>query len=303
MEAAHERGAMVVAGDVDGLAPALFIADASARTPEIGVPNYLADLIELVHRHGIRLLVPTIDTDLPVLAAGRASLEAAGCRVATSSEAFVAITMDKYATVEAFGSNGIPVPRSWLPPIQRPEELPEVVFVKPRNGSASKDVHAVGLADLDGTVAIVPDAVVQELLTGPEITIDALVDFDGLPIHYVPRIRIKTLGGESIQGVTLAHDDSIESWIERVISVCSDLGARGPLTIQAFMTDDGPVLTEVNPRFGGGFPLAHAAGGRYPEWLLDMVAGVPVAPRLRDYEAGLYMTRSNVERFVRAPLW
>jgi carbamoyl-phosphate synthase large subunit len=85
--------------------------------------------------------------------------------------------------------------------------------------------------------------------------------------------------------------------------VCSTLGAAGPLTIQAFLTPQGPVLLEVNPRFGGGFPLALAAGGTYPAWLLDMVAGVPVEPRLRAYEPGVYMTRHYVERFETRPKW
>ena len=150
---------------------------------------------------------------------------------------------------------------------------------------------------------LVPDAIVQEVLRGPEITIDALLDLEGRPIHFVPRLRIRTLGGESVQGVTLDHDPSLEEWIERVLQRCSELGAIGPLTIQAFLEPDGPVLSEINPRFGGGFPLALVAGGDYPKWLLDMVEGTPVPPRLREYQAGLYMTRYNVEQFIRQPKW
>ena len=63
---------------------------------------------------------------------------------------------------------------------------------------------------------LVREPIVQEVLTGPEITIDALLDLEGRPIHYVPRRRIRTLGGESIQGVTLEHDTAFETWIEDV---------------------------------------------------------------------------------------
>ena len=127
---------------------------------------------------------------------------------------------------------------------------------------------------------LVREPIVQEVLTGPEITIDALLDLDGRPIHYVPRRRIRTLGGESIQGVTLEHDTAFETWIEDVLDRCSEMGARGPLTLQAFMGTAGPVLSEINARFGGGFPLALEAGGAYPGWLLDMIDGVAVRPRL-----------------------
>ena len=111
------------------------------------------------------------------------------------------------------------------------------------------------------------------------------------------------MGGESVQGVTLEHDPDLEAWIERVLVLSSSFGAAGPLTIQAFLTPDGPVLSEINPRFGGGYPLALAAGGTYPEWLLEMVDGRAVAPRLGQYEAGLFMTRYYVEVFTRTPKW
>ena len=83
----------------------------------------------------------------------------------------------------------------------------------------------------------------------------------------------------------------------------SDLGAVGPLTLQAFLTPDGPVLSEINARFGGGFPLGLAAGADYPRWLLAMVAGETLEPRLGAYESGLFMTRYYVEHFTRRPAW
>ena len=83
---------------------------------------------------------------------------------------------------------------------------------------------------------MVPDPIVQEVLTGPEITIDALLDLEGRPLHYVPRRRIRTLGGESIQGVTLDHDPALEPWIVRVLERSAEMGAAGPLTLQAFLT-------------------------------------------------------------------
>jgi len=85
--------------------------------------------------------------------------------------------------------------------------------------------------------------------------------------------------------------------------VAARLGARGPITLQAFLTARGPVLIEDNPRFGGGFPLAYAAGGHYPEWLLALLAGERIEPRLGAYQKGLYMTRYNVEYFTTEPLW
>lgn len=303
MDAVHERGGRVYAADVDGLAPALYVADEAIRSQRIDDVAYIDDLLASVARHGIRLLVPTIDTDLPILARHVARFEAAGCRLAISAPAFIETTMDKYASGLAFEAVGVRGPRSWIPPLPAHAELPRQVFVKPRAGSASQDTYRIDLAELDGVLRLVRDPIVQEVLTGPEITIDALLDLDGRPIHYVPRRRIRTLGGESIQGVTLEHEPAFETWIEAVLAACAGMGARGPLTLQAFVGTAGPALSEVNARFGGGFPLALEAGGAYPRWLLDMVEGLAVRPRLREYETGVYMTRANAERFVRRPKW
>ena len=107
-KAAHERGGRVYAADVDGLAPALYLADEAIRSLRTDDIAYVDDLLASVARHGIRLLVPTIDTDLPILARHVARFEAAGCRVAISSSAFIETTMDKHLSGLAFGAAGHP---------------------------------------------------------------------------------------------------------------------------------------------------------------------------------------------------
>jgi carbamoyl-phosphate synthase large subunit len=303
VDAAHERNGLVHAGDVDGLAPALYLADRATRIRHTDDPAYITDLLEVVERNEIKLVIPTIDADLPILASNQGAFASLGCRIVVSAPTFVDITLDKHQTGVTFGGAGIHVPWSWLPPVAENAGLPERVFAKPRRGSASQDQYQVAREELAGILPLVVDPIVQEVLTGSEITVDALLNFEGRPIHYVPRFRLRTLGGESVQGVTLEHVERIDGWIERVLHLCSRLGAVGPLTIQAFDTPDGLVLSEINPRFGGGYPLAEAAGGAYAAWLLDMVEGREVPQRLGAYESGLYMTRYNVEHFTRQPMW
>jgi carbamoyl-phosphate synthase large subunit len=302
VDASAERGGLTYAADVDALAPSLFLAEGAVRLSPSNDPRYVDRLLEIVAGLRIRLLVPTIDPDLPILSGSRQRLEEAGCMVAVSNEAFVSITADKLATVTAFRSHGVDVPATWLPGTDR-SELPERVFLKPSRGSASKDTYVVDRSDLDRLLPMIDGPILQEVLDGPEITIDALLDFGGRPIHFVPRRRIRTLAGESIQGVTLEHDVEFEAWITALLHLCGELGAAGPLTLQAFQTGRGPVLSEINARFGGGFPLGLAAGGLYPAWLLDLAAGIEVPSRLGEYEPGLYMTRHHVEILIRSPKW
>ncbi len=301
-KAAHARGGRVWAGDLDGLAPALFFADEAVRLPRVTEGDYLPALLDLVERYAIRLVVPTIDTELPTLAGAHDEFEARGCQLATSTADLVQISGDKWATYEAAQRAGIATMRSWLPDALEDESLPEALFVKPRNGSASQHTYTASRETLSSVLARVPRPIIQERIGGDEVTIDALFDFEGRLLHFVPRRRVRTVGGESIQGVTL-RDERLNGWLEDVLRRLGALGARGPVTAQAFDTDGQFLLLEVNPRFGGGFPLGYAAGARYPEWLLALVAGEDVSPRLGEYEDGLYMTRYYAEHFTREPAW
>ena len=50
-------------------------------------------------------------------------------------------------------------------------------------------------------------------------------------------------------------------------------------------------MTDVNPRFGGAFPLPLAAGSRYPELALALARGERPEPRLGEFREGVVMTR------------
>jgi carbamoyl-phosphate synthase large subunit len=300
-KATQTLGGKVLAGDRDGLAPSLYLADKAFKLPLVNADDYVSFLLSLVRKHHIRLIVPTIDTELLVLAQNKALFGEAECTALISTTEFVEITTDKWLTCTAFAAQEIDTPKSWLPN-NLEDDLPQKLFVKPRDGSASRDAQKVDRDKLDDVLTRVANAIIQEELVGPEITIDALIDLNGRPIHYVPRLRIKTLAGESIQGVTLP-DRELRNWLTKTLEVASHLGARGPITLQAFLTDRGPVLSEINSRFGGGFPLTYAAGGKYPDWILGMIRGEHLSNRIGDYQSSLYMTRYHVEHFISEPLW
>jgi carbamoyl-phosphate synthase large subunit len=299
--AVRSYGGKVMAADPDPLAPACALADEAFCVPLVNRASYVDALLRLARGKGVGLIVPTIDTELPVLAEQGERFRAAGVLVAGSKPGFVALCRDKWETFRVFQAEGIEVPASWLPGPELPA-LPEQLFLKPRDGSASVNAYPCAREDLARLLPMVPNPIIQERLDGSEVTLDALLDFQGRPIHFVPRERIRTLGGESIQGVTLDVPE-LDAWAARVLEVCGRLGAQGPITLQAFLTGRGPVLTEINPRFGGGFPLALAAGGDYPAWLVALQRGETLQPRLGQYRRGLYMTRYYTEIFKETLPW
>jgi carbamoyl-phosphate synthase large subunit len=302
LEAVEQRKWRVIAGDHDALAPALYLAHQAVHLPLIRDPGYTERLLQVAIAESVRLIVPTIDTELLPLASLTGRFQQHRCTILISSPEFVEITGDKWLTMEHFRAEGIAVPQSWLPDQIDDAALPSDLFIKPRAGSASQNAFSTTRDSLRGIIDSVPNAIVQERLSGPEITVDALLDLEGEPIHFVPRRRIRTLGGESIQGVTI-DDSALHDWIVRILQIASKRGAKGPLTLQAFLTEKGPVLTEINPRFGGGFPLTRAAGGDYPAWILDELEGNKPKPCFGEFKRNLYMTRYYVEHFTEQPLW
>lgn len=296
-EEARKTGGKVFAGDIDGLAPALFMADYPIKLPPVHEEHFIPALLEMVQKYKIRLVVPTIDHELPVYTHWQEEFAKVNCRLLISTADLIEICGDKWQTIKVFGAKGYTVPRSWLADNLDLVQLPETLFVKPRNGSASQNTFSVKKTDLAVILPFIPKPIIQEYISGKEITIDALLDFKGQLIHYVPRLRIRALGGESIQGLTIS-DREFRDWIVELLNEIGKLGGRGPITVQAFLTENGPVLSEINPRFGGGVPLTLAAGGNYPAWILQMVAGREITPKIGEYKVGLYMTRYYREIFT-----
>lgn len=296
-----ENGVRVVAVDCDPLAPALRYADRAHLVPRLDDPSYVETLTRIARAENVRLVVPTIDTELALMAKLAESWGKDGRIIVISSPDFVELTADKWTTTLRLGALGIATPVSWLDPeAALRESSASTFFVKPRRGSASLMAAPVSRRQVAAALSLIEEGVIQERLNGVEITVDVLLDLSGRLVHYVPRIRLKTLAGESIEGRTLAATD-LENWIERVGQAVARLGARGVITVQAFLTDRGPVLTEINPRFAGGFPLAYAAGADYPSWLIEMALGREVPARLGAYEVGMTLTRYLIDLVESAP--
>jgi carbamoyl-phosphate synthase large subunit len=279
-------GAYTIATDMNPLAPALYHADAKAFAPAVADPGYVPALAEIGAEHDVRLIVPLTDLDHNVLAERRAELDAF---VLLPPAETVELTNDKWLAHLFFEQNGIPSPASWLPE-DVPEDVGFPVLVKPRRGFGSRNIFRAedrGELDFFLRYTTVP-SIVQAVCPGEEFSIDVFSDFEGRCLNAIPRTMIESKGGESIKGMT------IKDWelIEFGRRVAEALGIWGPANIQCFRTRKGRhEVTDVNPRFGGAFPLPRAAGSRYPELAIALANGERPEPRLGDFREGVVMTR------------
>jgi carbamoyl-phosphate synthase large subunit len=280
-------GATTVAADVDRLAPALYHADRMALVPNVSDPSYVPSLAHLIDQHDVRLVVPLTDLDQEILAEHTSDLASA---LVLAPPAEVSRTMgDKYLAHLFFDERGIASPSTWLPR-DVPADASYPLLVKVRKGFGSRHIYKADTADeLAFFLAHTPvDSMVQALCRGEEFSIDVFCDLAGRCLNAIPRTMIQSKGGESIKGMSIQDPELIAHGVR----VAEAIGIVGPANIQCFREADGSLpVTDVNPRFGGGFPLPLAAGSGYPELALALARGERPEPRLGDFRAGVVMTR------------
>jgi carbamoyl-phosphate synthase large subunit len=285
------RGGVTVACDLNPLSPALYAADVRALVPAVSDPGYIPTLLELVREHGLRAVLPLTDLDQRILSEQREAFAEAGATVVASGPEVCDRCADKHAAARFFDANGIPSPRTWLPEDLPPyDELRFPVLVKSRRGFGSRDIYRCkDVQELEFFLGYTPvPSMVQEVCVGEEFSIDVLSDLGGRCLSSIPRSMIESKGGESIKGSTLDDPELVAFGAQ----VAEALPIRGPATIQCFRTASGRhEVTDVNPRFGGAFPLPLAAGGAYPSLVLALARGERIEPRLGAYRAGVVMTR------------
>jgi carbamoyl-phosphate synthase large subunit len=286
VDAFRRAGATTVAADVNPLAPALYAADQHALVPRIEDDAYLPALRTLVGEHDVQLVVPLTDLDQVKLAQARDEL---GVLVLLPDAETVERLGDKYLAHVFFEELGIASPPTWLPN-GVPDDALFPLLVKARRGFGSRHIYrADDRAQLGFFLGYTPvESIVQACLAGEEFSIDVFCDLDGRCLNAIPRTMIESKGGESIKGMTIRD----ERLIELARDVAEKLRLVGPANIQCFRENDGThFITDINPRFGGGFPLPLAAGGRYPELALALARGEHPEPRLGDFREGIVMTR------------
>jgi len=280
------------------LSSACQAADIRYAVPRCTDQNFIPSLLNICRQEGVALIVPTIDTELPALAEASKVFGNVGTRVIVSSLHVVSIARDKLQTARLFSNAQVPVPRT----VRLKELLSEPlgwqwpIVLKPVGGSSSVGLqiaHTIDEARRTGTTR--DDYIAQELLVGREYTVNVFFDKNGQLKCVIPHWRIETRSGEVSKGRT----ERVPVLVEIAQKIAGALpGARGALCFQAILTSDGRVgVFELNARFGGGYPLAHRAGARFAQWILEEEAGLPPTAH-DDWDEGITMLRYDAAVFI-----
>lgn len=254
--------------------PACIEADKAFAVPNAESEAFIPRMLAICEREGIQLIVPTIDTELVAYSEARERFARIGCHVAVSDPGLVRMARDKLATARFLAEEGLPSPHTVSVDefLSRHKDLKLPLLAKPRHGSSSRGIMMVHGREEIMAVDLTEPYILQEYLEGREFTISLYFDDDGALRSAIPHERLRVRSGEVEKGVTCG-DAMLRNLAWRLGKRLS--GARGAMCFQVRMDAQGnPSIFEINARFGGGYPLAHQAGARFTQWMLEERLGM-----------------------------
>ena len=286
----------VIGVDCDLLAPALSLCDVVIIVQEIKNEQYFLKIDSLCDTYKIDLIIPLIDIELLIFASKRNYFLSKGVNINISELDTIRLFRDKYSMyLDLLSMSEMNQPQTCLLKDYKENIFQgKKVILKPRSGSSSIGIYCVesrqvcsfaNLMMLDQDEYLAQAYIPYEF----EVTIDVFVGRDGDVLEMCQRRRIKTRGGEVSQGITM-NDPILAA---HVIELVKRYAFYGVVNMQFMFAGEKFFLGEVNPRFGGGYPLAHKAGANLLEHFIS-----EKKIKLARYQLGLKMLRYDAAIFV-----
>ena len=290
-----DRG-RIIATDCSNLAPAVYDADAFYLVPRITAPGYLDAILDICKKEQITGVFSLIDPELSMLAKERDRFLAVGTTPIISDYDLVETCFDKFRMYELLQKMQIPTGKCYVEKeafyqaVER-GEISYPVFVKPVKGSASIHINKVNSAkEIEVLFDLYDDLMIQEFMDGQEYGADVYIDMiSGKCTDIFIKKKIKMRAGETDKSVSVKD----EKLFELIRKFAEDCGFRGMIDIDIFEIGDTYYISEVNPRFGGGYPHAYACGVNMPKAVITNLAGQENEVRIGSYAENICMMKYN----------
>ncbi len=286
----------VVATDMSPNAPALYEADKYYLVPRVTEPGYVERILEICKEEEISGVFSLIDPELSILAWREKEFREAGVTIIGSSYELCERALDKWQMYKWLEEHDYACARSYVDKEAFYADVEKKlisypVFVKPVRGSAS---IAISIAEDRETIEVLfshlDGLMIQEYLNGQEIGADCYIDMQsGELVSMFTKKKLVMRAGETDKGVSF-KEPRLFAFIE---SFVKESGFLGQIDIDIFACDGKYYISEVNPRFGGGYPHAYECGVNHMKYIVANLEGKMNIPQIGDYEEGLVMMKYN----------
>ena len=300
-KAALQGEGRVIATDMSELAPAIYEADAYYIVPRMTDEHYLDVIYDICRKEKIDGVLSLIDPELSLLAAHESDFSMLGVKVIGSPYEQCERSLDKFQMYQWLNSHGYHCAKSYMDKEQFYSDLEEgkisfPVFVKPAKGSASIAISKVyDKETVDLLFAHEEGLMIQEFLNGQEIGADVYIDMiSGEVVSIFTKKKLKMRAGETDKAVSF-KDEKLFLLIEQFVK---ESGFSAQIDIDIFDVDGEYYISEVNPRFGGGYPHAYESGADHMEMIINNLKGNANDKQIGNYRDGSVMMK-YVELMVR----
>ncbi|MDG5815670.1 ATP-grasp domain-containing protein [Chitinispirillales bacterium ANBcel5] len=291
----------IIATDCSELAPALYDADKHFIVPEMNSEKYLDVILSICKENTIKSVFSLIDPELSLLGKNRERFLEIGTVPVISDYEVVEMCFDKYRFYEFLVKNGFKSIKSYT---NRSLFYQDVeagtieypVFVKPVRGSASININKVSSKkEVENLFERYDNLMIQEFMGGVEYGIDVYIDMiSDEPVALFAKEKIKMRAGETDKSVSIKE----ERLFDLIISFVKKAKFKGIIDIDLFEKNGEYYFSEVNPRFGGGYPHAYEAGVNIPHMIINNANGVANENVIGNYDEGVCMMKYNEVKII-----
>jgi carbamoyl-phosphate synthase large subunit len=293
-EALKEKG-KIFAADCSKYAPALYNADNYFIVSPASDKNYIDELFNICLENDGKGVISLNDIELPVLAHYKSKFMEKGIQLVVSDPETVDVCYDKYKTFKFLKENKFPFPKTF---ISLNEALMEIkskiirfpLLIKPRKGSAGLGMKEVyNIKELQNGFNEKENLIIQEFIQGVQYGIDVFSNSSLVPVSIYAKKVIRIRAGVADKEVTV-YDTKMIDYIRNLVG---KLGLYGPGDIDLIKRGNEYVVLEINPRFGGGYPLAHAAGADFPKKIIRLINGDLLEDDFKRYPDNIVMMKQD----------
>ncbi|HHW46611.1 MAG TPA: ATP-grasp domain-containing protein [Clostridiales bacterium] len=294
----------VFATDCSELAPALYDADKFFVVPRIDEDGYIDEILNICREFKIKGVLSLIDPELSLLAKYKQKFLNIGTIPIISDFDVVEMCFNKYSMYQFLVRNGFKAARSYIDKEEFYKDkksgiISYPVFVKPVRGSASLNISKVNNEkEVEILFNRYDDLMIQEFLDGTEYGADVYIDLiSNEPVAIFTKKKIKMRAGETDKSVSI-KDEKLFELIKRFVKKA---GLKGIVDIDIFNINGEYYISEVNPRFGGGYPHAYECGVNVPGMIIRNLENKINEEVIGRYDECVYMMKFNEIMIVKNP--
>lgn len=287
----------VVAADASPLAPALYLATKYYIVPLMKDPSYMDRILDICKSESIDAVLPLQEDELQLIADNAGLFEKNGIKVIVSDSRSVSACRDKFGFLDALTKAGIPVLKTYCDIDAFRKDIDEglvsfPVFIKPRFGCGSADSFMAGNIEFIDAVRknYNEEFVIQQFNKGREYGADIYCDLiTGEVTDIFLKEKLRMRAGETEKSVSVINE-TVFDLVKKTVSL---FDFRGPIDMDLFEMDGTYYVSEINPRFGGGYPHAYLCGVNFPLRILENLKGNSGDCSIGDYKAGMIALKTQ----------